>query len=101
LLLEMKRVLKIHGHVSGSVPEHSKMTFYQLKQILLLRLRFAYAVHQSLLAGEHKWQYSVAGLSLLLKRLGFSNIDVYVVRKFPFLDGEIHFKAENTTLYTP
>lgn len=93
VVAEIQRVLSVDGVVVGSVPLHSKMSFYQFKQIVLLRLRFAYAVHKALLSGEHRWQYSVTGLAKLLKLCGFCDSHVVVKRCFPYVDGEIVFSA--------
>jgi ubiquinone/menaquinone biosynthesis C-methylase UbiE len=99
VLSEVKRVLSVGGVVVGSVPLHSKMSFYQLKQIVLLRLRFAYYVYRALYMGEHRWQYSVKGLSTLLRQCGFGSYSVSVRRIFPYLDGEIVFAA-NAEVFT-
>jgi ubiquinone/menaquinone biosynthesis C-methylase UbiE len=92
VLQEIKRVLKTNGKVYGSVPLHSKMTFFQLKQILLFRLNFAYNIHKCLKSGDHKWQFSIEGTKQLLRNVGLKG-DVWLYRKFPYLDGEIHFIA--------
>jgi ubiquinone/menaquinone biosynthesis C-methylase UbiE len=92
VLSEIKRVLKNNGKLYGSVPLHSKMTFFQFKQILLLRFKFAYNIHRCLLEGDHKWQFSLEGTKQLLENIGFKGV-VWVERKFPYLDGEIHFVA--------
>lgn len=94
VLNEIYRVLKVGGTFYGKVPLHSKMTFYQFKQLMLLRVKHALAVHKDLKSGEHKWQFDTDYTKLFLEILGFKNITVTVNKVFPYFDGVINMRAE-------
>ena len=92
-LLEVQRVLKHKGSFCAEVPCDSKLTFYQLKQILMLRWNHAYQVYQSIKSGDHKWQYSHKGTSMLLQKLGYRTFTIKKEASFPYLDGDLVFTA--------
>ncbi len=92
-LLEIRRVLKHKGSFCTEVPCDSKLTLYQLKQILLLRWNHAYQVYRSIKGGDHKWQYTRKGTSLLLEKLGYKKFTIKKESSFPYLDGDLVFIA--------
>jgi SAM-dependent methyltransferase len=92
-LKEAKRVLKVGEKLFAVVPNDSLGRIYQVKCFLLLRFKAAWQFTKGIQSGEHKWQFSIYGSKLLLWQLGFRNIEVYVKRIFPYLDGDIIMEA--------
>jgi ubiquinone/menaquinone biosynthesis C-methylase UbiE len=88
-ILEAKRVLKVQGEFEAVVPKDSKGTIYQLKQILLLRLKGSYRFYKDVKDGAHKWQFHVKGTKVLFEELGFRNVKVYLKMIFPYVDGDM------------
>jgi hypothetical protein len=86
---EAKRVLKFKGSFYASVPIDSVMVLYQIKQLLLLRMKDVVRTNRDIRRGDHKWQFSIRGSEKLLNFVGFRNVRVYKKMIFPYIDGNI------------
>jgi|GEM_PF-2385391 len=76
VLSEIHRVCKNGGFVKILVPASSRMFLNFIIYFVTFQFGMIHEMFQCNKRREHKWQYSVSGLSSLLKRQGFHVLDV-------------------------